>query len=58
MAAKRPKFFADAQEFRTTHWVISAKRPETRERRLAQLIEHAAAGRRVPHFTRPDRKKP
>jgi uncharacterized protein YdeI (YjbR/CyaY-like superfamily) len=27
-----------------THWVVSAKRPETRERRLAQLIEDSAAG--------------
>ena len=31
-----------------TWWVISAKKPETRERRLAQLIEHSAAGERVP----------
>ena len=30
------------------HWVISAKRAETRERRLAQLITDSAAGRRVP----------
>ena len=26
------------------HWVVSAKRPETRERRLEQLIEDSAAG--------------
>jgi uncharacterized protein YdeI (YjbR/CyaY-like superfamily) len=26
------------------HWITSAKRPETRERRLAQLIEDSAAG--------------
>ena len=31
-----------------TYWVISAKRAETRERRLAQLISDSAAGRRVP----------
>jgi len=31
-----------------THWVISAKRPETRQRRLAQLIACSAAGRPVP----------
>ncbi len=31
-----------------THWVVSAKRPDTRERRLAQLIADSAAGRRVP----------
>ena len=30
-----------------THWVTSAKRPETRARRLASLIEDAAAGRLV-----------
>jgi hypothetical protein len=31
-----------------TFWVVSAKRPETRARRLATLIECSAAGRRVP----------
>jgi uncharacterized protein YdeI (YjbR/CyaY-like superfamily) len=31
-----------------THWVVTAKRPETRERRLAQLIADSAAGRKVP----------
>jgi uncharacterized protein YdeI (YjbR/CyaY-like superfamily) len=31
-----------------THWVMTAKRPETRERRLAQLIADSAAGRKVP----------
>ena len=30
------------------HWVTSAKKPETRERRLAQLIECSAAGEPVP----------
>ena len=30
-----------------THWVTSAKRSETRERRLAQLVEDCAAGRRL-----------
>ena len=34
------------------HWVTSAKRPETRERRLTQLIECSAAGRHVPPLTR------
>ena len=33
-----------------THWVLSAKRPETRERRLATLIGDSAAGRRVKQF--------
>jgi uncharacterized protein YdeI (YjbR/CyaY-like superfamily) len=35
------------------HWVVSAKRPETRERRLAALIEDSAAGRNVKPLTRP-----
>jgi uncharacterized protein YdeI (YjbR/CyaY-like superfamily) len=34
------------------HWVVSAKRPETRERRLAQLITDSAAGRPVPPLAR------
>ena len=36
--------------YRTTavYWVMSAKRPETRERRLETLIEDSAKGRRVP----------
>jgi uncharacterized protein YdeI (YjbR/CyaY-like superfamily) len=29
------------------HWVSSAKREETRERRLARLVEASAAGRRL-----------
>ena len=38
-------------------WVMSAKKEETRERRLAQLIEASAAGRTVPPLTprRPER---
>ena len=36
-----------------THWVISAKRPETRERRIATLIADSAAGRRVKPFMAP-----
>jgi uncharacterized protein YdeI (YjbR/CyaY-like superfamily) len=31
-----------------TFWVVSAKRPETRAKRLATLIECSAEGRRVP----------
>ncbi len=30
------------------HWVISAKQPATRDRRLATLIADSAAGRRIP----------
>jgi uncharacterized protein YdeI (YjbR/CyaY-like superfamily) len=33
-------------------WVISAKRPETRERRLATLIEDSAAGRRIKQLSK------
>jgi uncharacterized protein YdeI (YjbR/CyaY-like superfamily) len=36
-----------------THWVVSAKRPETRRKRLATLIEDSANGRRLKHLTRP-----
>ena len=35
-----------------THWVLSAKRAETRERRLATLIEDCAAGRRIKLLAR------
>jgi uncharacterized protein YdeI (YjbR/CyaY-like superfamily) len=38
-------------------WVISAKRPETRERRLATLIADSAAGRRLKQFTPPRPKR-
>jgi uncharacterized protein YdeI (YjbR/CyaY-like superfamily) len=34
-------------------WVVGAKRPETRARRLATLIEDSAEGRRVGHLRRP-----
>ncbi|MGH2657644.1 MAG: YdeI/OmpD-associated family protein [Actinomycetota bacterium] len=39
-----------------TWWVISAKREETRERRLATLIETTARGERIPALTPPDRR--
>jgi uncharacterized protein YdeI (YjbR/CyaY-like superfamily) len=32
----------------TLHWVVSAKRPETRERRIKQIVSAAADGHRVP----------
>jgi uncharacterized protein YdeI (YjbR/CyaY-like superfamily) len=35
-----------------THWVTSAKKPETRERRLEKLIEDSAARRPIPPLTR------
>jgi uncharacterized protein YdeI (YjbR/CyaY-like superfamily) len=34
------------------YWVMSAKRHETRERRLATLIEDSAAGRALKHLAR------
>lgn len=42
-------FSAKAPSFRkqALHWVISAKKPETRERRLTMLIEDSAAGRPI-----------
>jgi uncharacterized protein YdeI (YjbR/CyaY-like superfamily) len=42
-------FQARAPSYRrqALHWVVSAKRPETRERRLAALIEDSATGRAV-----------
>ena len=36
------------------HWVTSAKREKTRERRLTQLIADSAAGRRIDGMRRPD----
>ena len=48
-------FSAQAPWYRrtATHWVMSAKREETRDRRLAQLIEDSAAGRAVGPLRRP-----
>jgi uncharacterized protein YdeI (YjbR/CyaY-like superfamily) len=40
---KRPASYRTA----ATYWVVSAKKPETRARRLATLIEDSAAGRPV-----------
>ncbi|MBA2718753.1 MAG: YdeI/OmpD-associated family protein [Chloroflexi bacterium] len=48
-SAKPPSFRKQA-----IHWVISAKRPETRQRRLATLIENSEAGRPIPQMRRPD----
>jgi uncharacterized protein YdeI (YjbR/CyaY-like superfamily) len=39
------------------HWIVSAKKEETQERRLAQLIEASAAGRRLGQFVSPAAKK-
>ena len=43
---------APASYRKTAIWlVISAKKPETRARRLAQLIAHSARGERIPALT-------
>jgi uncharacterized protein YdeI (YjbR/CyaY-like superfamily) len=48
-------FRAQAPSYRKTAiwWVVSAKREDTRERRLGILIADSEAGRRVPPLTRP-----
>jgi uncharacterized protein YdeI (YjbR/CyaY-like superfamily) len=55
-ASKRAWDFFQSQppSYRQTAswWVISAKREETRERRLATLIKDSAAGRRIGPLTR------
>ncbi|HYO75343.1 MAG TPA: YdeI/OmpD-associated family protein [Thermoanaerobaculia bacterium] len=45
-------FSAQAPSYRrvASWWVISAKQEATRDRRMAKLIEHSAAGERVPQF--------
>jgi uncharacterized protein YdeI (YjbR/CyaY-like superfamily) len=52
-------FESQAPWYRRTavYWVVSAKREETRSRRLAQLIEDSAAGRRLAHLTPPGRRR-
>jgi len=47
-------FESQAPWYRRTaiHLVVSAKREETREKRLAQLIEDSAAGRRIKQLSR------
>jgi len=42
----------------TTHWVMSAKREETRDRRLMTLIECSARLERIPLLARPPKSKP
>ncbi len=51
-------FGARPASYRTaaTWWVVSAKRPETRERRLASLIDESEAGRTVKPLTPPGRR--
>jgi len=47
-------FFQDvAPSYRRNviHWIASARKPETRARRVATLIDYAARGKRVPPLT-------
>ncbi len=43
----------------SVHWVVSAKKEETRLRRFATLVECSAAGKNIPHLSleRPKRRK-
>jgi uncharacterized protein YdeI (YjbR/CyaY-like superfamily) len=40
------------------HWAVSAKRPETRERRLSTLIECSRNGERIPPLRRASPRSP
>ena len=53
-AAAWENFMAMPPSYRkpALYWVTSAKRPETRERRLATLIEDSAAGRRIEQMSK------
>jgi uncharacterized protein YdeI (YjbR/CyaY-like superfamily) len=39
-------------------WIADAKRPETREKRFAELVEACEKGERLARWTRPGRAKP
>jgi uncharacterized protein YdeI (YjbR/CyaY-like superfamily) len=51
-------FAARPASYRTAaiYWVVSAKRPETRQKRLETLIEDSAAGRTVKPLTPPAKR--
>jgi uncharacterized protein YdeI (YjbR/CyaY-like superfamily) len=40
-----------------THWVVRAKREETKAKRLATLIDDSANGRRLRHLVSPGRRR-
>ncbi|HTK56594.1 MAG TPA: YdeI/OmpD-associated family protein [Gemmatimonadales bacterium] len=52
-AAEWKWFRAQAESYQrvATFWVVSAKQEVTRARRLAQLIEHSSAGKKLRQFT-------
>jgi uncharacterized protein YdeI (YjbR/CyaY-like superfamily) len=51
-------FMSQPPGYRTTatYWIVSAKREETRRRRLATLIDDSAHGRTVPPLTSPAKR--
>ena len=51
-------FLAQPPGYRRTAgwWVVSAKREETRHRRLERLIEHSRKGERLPQLVSPGRR--
>jgi uncharacterized protein YdeI (YjbR/CyaY-like superfamily) len=54
------KFFEQqAPSYKRTaaYWILSAKREETKERRLTMLIEHSAKGERLPQFVSTARRR-
>ena len=59
-ARKRAWAFFEAQpsgyKRAASHWVRTAKREDTRQRRLAQLIDDSANGRRLALLTSPSRR--
>jgi uncharacterized protein YdeI (YjbR/CyaY-like superfamily) len=52
-------FMSQPPGYRTTatYWIVSAKREETRRRRLATLIDDSAHGRTVPPLTSPAKRR-
>jgi uncharacterized protein YdeI (YjbR/CyaY-like superfamily) len=52
-------FTAKGQSYRTaaTHWIVTAKRPETRAKRLVTLIEDSAAGMTIKPLTPPGKRR-
>jgi uncharacterized protein YdeI (YjbR/CyaY-like superfamily) len=52
-------FSAQAPSYQrtATYWVVSARKPETRARRLETLIADSAAGRTIKSLTRPTPKQ-
>ena len=54
-AWERWQTFPPSYRKQATWWVVSARRPETRSRRLQQLIDDTARGERLGHLRRRDR---